>query len=1604
MRSHRLINRTTWVVCLFLLCSHALQAQVKAGFSADQVAGCVPVVVKFTDESTGNPSQWRWDLGNGTISFLQNPAATYFNPGTYTVKLVVSNGAQTDSVVKLQHIIVYANPVVQFTASDTTGCFPLPVQFTDLSTAGDGVIESRTWNFGDGTISTEANPVHTYKTAGQYSVALRIQNSHGCVQTFTRTQYIQLTNGVQANFGFTVPNSCKPPTVVRFTNKSTGTGALTYRWDFGDGQQSTQTNPVHTYATPGTYSVKLVTRNNTGCADSIVKANLINIGTVKVSFAAPATVCSNSPVTFSNNSTPAPIGASWNFGDGTMATDINPVKTFTRPGNYTVKLVSDFGACKDSVTQPIRVVAQSKADFTISDSTACSAPFTAQLNAATADAVRYQWLFGDGGRDSGKTVSHTWQREGNYDVTLIVTNAAGCTDTLVKKNHLQVIPPRVTIINLPQEGCVPFVWQPQIDINSVDSLTGFIWHFGDGATATDRLPSHTYTQPGTYTVRLAYTTASGCSDSVIVNETIRVGNKPIVDFTADPLISCAYQLIHFKDRSTGPKADRWFWSFGDGATATEQYPAHAYLDTGYRHVKLVVWNNGCKDSVTKRNYVYIKPPVARFSVNAIDCRNRFTRSFTDRSLGATAWYWNFGDGQFSTDRHATHTYARPGSYVVSLTVKNDTCEHTRQEQLLIVSEKADFTLSDSIVCKNKPLTFSAVNSTAANVAKYGWTITKGGRTYGTPTGSTLSFSFPDAGQYTIRLIVTDIYGCTDTLVKPLAVRVNGPTADFSVINPEVCINSIVHFADSSVSDGQHAIQQWRWDYGDGAIEKLTGGPFQHNYTKSGMLTVKLTVTDVLGCADTRTKKQAVMISTPVTNFISPDTLSCTGGSVRFINQTTGNNPIYRWDFGDGQTSAAQQPAHQYKTEGDYTVKLVASDRYGCADSITRTQYIQIRDPRARFIMSDSFATCPPLSVNFTNQSLHGREVVWDFGDGNKSVLANPSHMYTYPGVYRAKLIITSPGGCRDSMFRTITVKGPQGSFTYDKLKGCAPTTVRFTAQTNQDVRYIWDYSDGTVDDKGGKNSAHSFATMGAYLPRLILEDPQGCRVPILGKDTIRIYGVEAAFTSNQTLLCDSGRVQFRNQSTSNDVITSYRWQLGDGVASNEKEPAHHYRSPGLLVPRLTVTTQLGCIDTVSLAQPLRVASSPDAIIQGDSGACVPARLQLHGRQLRADTAKLQWHWDFGNGATTQTPQPEAVTYTTAGQYQARLILTNSAGCKDTAFKTLHAWPIPIVEAGDNQVLCLNSKVKLTGSGADQYQWSPATALSCTNCATPLASPLDNITYTVTGKSKFGCIATDSIQVKVQKPFKLEVGKGDTLCKGDIFRLKASGAEEYQWSPTVGMRNNTDPNPEIKPDTTVTYRVIGRDKQQCFADTGYVAMVVYPYPVIQAGDDKTISAGGSTTLSASVSEDVSSIKWIPATGLNCINCTTPVAAPRQTTIYTLETKNKGGCTTRDQVTVFVFCNNANVFVPNTFTPNGDGNNDVFYPRGKGIYSIRTFKVFNRWGDQVFEQTNLQPNDIARGWNGQHNGKQAPSDVYVYTMDVICENNVILNYKGNVALIR
>ena len=1586
---------------LFLaLGANALQAQLNAGFSANRTEGCAPLVVQFKDESTGNPNSWYWDLGNGTVSFLKDPAATYFNPGRYTIKLVVSNGSQSDSLVKSQYIIVHASPDIQFSSSDTTGCFPLTIQFTDKSSPGDGIISSWLWDFGDGDTSALQNPSHTYFSQGNYNVSLQVRNDRGCIQSLTRLNYIKLNNGVKAAFNLGSVTTCKPPTPVSFSNMSTGTGTLSYQWFFGDGTSSSQANPTHLYTTAGTYTVKLVVRNNTGCIDSVVVPNAIVVGTVQAGFTVPPTVCAGVALPLFNTSTPVPTANNWTFGDGSTSQQPNPFKIYQSAGIYTIKLVANFGACSDSSLQTIQVLPKPVSSFLASPVNACQPPLTVTFRPTTTNAISYKWFFGDGDSSISQNPSHVYLSYGSYAVTLITTNASGCSDTLRKPAAVIIEKPQVALLRLPQEGCIPYRYQPTIRLVTNDSISQYRWDFGDGSFSDEAVPVHTYTVAGTYTVKLIYTTAGGCTDSVVALQAIVVGEKPQAGFSAVPRFACAFQNIKFRDESTGPPVDRWLWQFGDGGSSLIQHPGHIYQDTGWFTVKLIVWSNGCQDSISLPRYVQIKAPIARFT-DSSDCAKKFERWFRDQSIGATEWFWDFGDGSHSTLQNPSHQFASTGNFLVTLTVRNDTCEHSFTRQVKIISESAQFAVSDTVICKGATISFTAAAAQGAGIVSYRWDFGDGL----SGSGINPSHVYTKTGVYSVRLVITDQNGCADTLLKPLLITVFGPTANFAASTPAVCTMSPVSFSDSSQSDGVHAIQRWIWNFGDGRSDTLQSPPFLHTYASAGQFTVSLTIVDNLGCKDTRTRPTYLLISHPSVAFSSPDTLSCVNKPIRFVNQTNGNAPMaYRWDFGNNSSSTAPQPVYTYAVEGDYPVKLVVTDRVGCKDSLIRTAYIHIRNPRSFFIVSDSVATCPPLVVNFTNQSQNFIRHEWDFGDGTRSTVANPVHFYTYPGVYKARLIVTSPGGCSDTLARTITVRGPQGNFRYDQLAGCEPTDIRFNGSTKDTVSFIWDFGDGTVTQTGDSVISHRYTRRGLYIPKMILKDPQGCQVSIAGRDTISIYGTDARFGSNMQNLCDSGLVQFSDSSVSNDLITAYQWDFGDGIFSTQKNPTHFYHQPGQYTVTLRVTTRMGCLDEWSAALPIRITRTPVIDLQASPSACVPATAQFEGMVIRADTNRLYWNWDFGNGLSSSLQTPVPVVYSTAGTYTVRLIGRNNFGCADTVLHDFTAWPLPNVEAGADRWICKESVTDLAASGAINYSWSPSLYLSCVNCAAPKAAPPVSTTYYVLGKNIHGCEATDSVLIRVQQPFKIQVGNGDTLCRGESVLLKASGADQYTWSPTNGLDNRQSATPRATPTQTVLYRVVGSDNQGCFTDTGYVPVVVYPVPEVHAGEDKTITVGSQVQLLARISQDVSDLRWTPPAGLSCANCAQPVAAPRQTTTYSVEVKNEGGCAARDEVTVFVFCEGSNLFVPNTFSPNGDGQNDVFYPRGKGLFTVRHLRIFNRWGEMVFEQTNFRANDDSKGWTGLYKGKPASQDVYVYTVEVVCENQVVLKYSGNVALIR
>jgi PKD repeat protein len=325
-----------------------------ADFIADYTTVVVNDIVTFTDLSTGTMDSWSWTFGDGNSSTDQNPTHAYTAEGVYTVSLTVSGTQGSDTETKTDYIAVTAipAPVADFEATPLTGTEPLEVTFTDLTT---GDVSAWSWDFGDGTQSTDQNPVHTYATYGVYTVSLTATGPGGD-NTNTKTDYITVVAiPPVADFEAT-PITGNAPLFVSFNSLSTGE-IYNWIWDLGNGGEASGENVFFTYNDPGYYTITL-TVTGPGGTDVMTKTDYIEVFPANppvVDFSATPTF-GEAPlqVTFTNLTTGEVDQYDWSFGDGGASQDEHPVHEYVAVGNYTVALTA---------TGPGGTVTETKVDY-----------------------------------------------------------------------------------------------------------------------------------------------------------------------------------------------------------------------------------------------------------------------------------------------------------------------------------------------------------------------------------------------------------------------------------------------------------------------------------------------------------------------------------------------------------------------------------------------------------------------------------------------------------------------------------------------------------------------------------------------------------------------------------------------------------------------------------------------------------------------------------------------------------------------------------------------------------------------------------------------------------------------------------------------------------------------------------------------------------------------------------------------------------------------------------------------------------------------------------------------------------------------------------------
>jgi len=673
--------------------------------------------------------------------------------------------ATADSVTQPGYITVGLAPVANFDALYAYNTVPAVVTFRDRSTGTTPLTYA--WEFGDGATSTEQNPKHTYIRKGLYTVRLTVTNFYG-TSTETKVNYISI--GLAPNAAFTgEPTTGNAPLSVAFTDHTSGY-PTSWKWNFGDGQESVQQNPIHTYWAGGDYSVTLTASNDYGTSTETKQYYIHVMPPLTAKFAAdPKSGLAPLVVKFTDMSTGSPESWTWDFGDGSTSTgNPNPIHAFTTVGAFDVTLKVTRGMNEDSTTQTIIVGGVPSVDF-VADSTTVPVDTAVHFTDKTINSpTAWDWDFGDGATSTEQNPTRIYPAKGVYTVTLTARNSNGM-DTEKKVNYITVgIPPTAdfySVVPSYQEGSrtqyVRFI------DTSIGNPVSWAWDFGDGTTFDGQFPPlHLYNRDGSYTVSLTVKNTFG-QDTMVKSNLIVVREGPRIDFKADRTRVSVGQFVHFTDLSTNSPTD-WKWDFGDGVSGTGPNPDHVYRMPGVYSVTLIASDEYNTNSLTKRDYItVVNVPNADFVADKTRGVTPFSVYFSDKSTGnPTGWKWDFGDGTTSTVQNPSHVYTTFGTattnkYTVTLTAINVNGDDTETKvDYITVTQTpiAEFGV-DSRQGK-APFIVKFHDMSAGNPTRWAWEFGDGA----TSTEQHPTHLYPFEGSYDVRLTVSNQFG-SDTMFK-----------------------------------------------------------------------------------------------------------------------------------------------------------------------------------------------------------------------------------------------------------------------------------------------------------------------------------------------------------------------------------------------------------------------------------------------------------------------------------------------------------------------------------------------------------------------------------------------------------------------------------------------------------------------------------------------------------------------------------------------------------------------------------------------------------------------------------------------------------------------
>ncbi len=1099
---------------------------------------CAPFDVNFmSGVSSSSPNgNYTWDFGDGNFSNDKNPVHLFQQPGVYNITLIYQDENGCVGKATREELITVQKPTADFQVADRYSCNgSLNTQFTNQS---DGLGNlSYKWDFGDQQSSLLKHPLHTYLQTGVYDVSLTLSDNLGCTDSITFEEIIEVSNTMAA-FSMLKDTVC-PNTPIKFTNTSVNN--RTNSWDFGDGTSSAEVSPSHIFTKPGDYVVELMIENYE-CVSTTT--TLIHVEDVKVDFTISDSFACQVPV----NITYTPAGNniesySWNFGKDETSSEMIPTHTYpstkeladNKKQNYTTTLeVTSIYGCKLKVEKiDVLQIVLPQVNITSDNPTSGCQPIdlnfghTITYDTPLDHITGLTWKTEQESYTNQDTFQRTYADVGKYKVNLTVETELGCVaSSSVNISVGQKVQPDFAVKDK-SVFCASEEVEFEDITNNAPIFDDVTWDFGDGMQSEMGISMHQYTDTGYMDVKLKVT-HNGCVSSVTKAKALYI-KGPIAKYNRIQNCDSPYKADFSIDLID---ADTYTFYFDDGDSIVNAGTnfSHTYSQKGKYSLVLKAQKSGSECSYSYSNNIIISEPITVFDTTGTGpCANTSLLFDAGQSQDASSfdfnglykkYLWDFGDNtpvQF-TDEPTTHKYNNNGTFIAQLVVKDrNNCTDTLRKEIKIFKPLSKFTIDYVDGCMPVKYQFNNVSEHELPITQWDWDFGDDA----TSDQENPVHEYQAFGTYNVRLSLTNQKGCTSTMLLKNEIKVIDPHAAFIVSDADACINDSLFFWDRSKSN----VTDFLWDFGDGNQSTLRN--VKHVYHSPGSYDVSLKIIDDHGCELNHTVPSYISIEEPpVAKFTSNKNESnCYTLPIYFNNETeyTGSGS-QKWIFGDNlNESVLKHPKHIYSKPGDYDVSLIAYSANGCADTLTKPEFIRLNGPYAEMVLPDTACFGSEVSFSFKNEQ-NLSSIVWDFTDGSTSTDLESKHRYYGAGIINPSLILESDPifGC-PNIYITDTLfvhKEVKAKFTYqDNVKnGCVPFNMAVINQSENAGNFQWQSGNGI--ESLAENPSFLYENDGTYNLKLIAQDSFGCSDTVV--DVVTAYPlptVTILSDSSDTFIC-----------------------------------------------------------------------------------------------------------------------------------------------------------------------------------------------------------------------------------------------------------------------------------------------------------------------------------------------------------------------------------------------------------------------------------------------------------------------------------------------------